>query len=107
MEQDYIKDTVERGCYNCMFYTAYSETTGYCTAKFKDVKSINNQIMALNDNSPMPYGKYKGKLMENVPASYLMWLYDEGKCNEEVRDYIKDNLDVLKEEIKRENKNRS
>jgi uncharacterized protein (DUF3820 family) len=57
--------------------------------------------MALNDNSPMPFGKYKGQKMENVPASYLLWLYDENKCNREVRDYIKDNLDVLEDEIKR------
>jgi uncharacterized protein (DUF3820 family) len=54
--------------------------------------------MALNDNSPMPFGKYKGQKMENVPASYLLWLYDENKCNREVRDYIKDNLDVLEDE---------
>ncbi len=61
--------------------------------------------MALYDNSPMPFGKYKGEKMENVPASYLLWLYDENKCNKEVRDYIEDNIDVLKEEVKRNNKN--
>jgi len=57
--------------------------------------------MALNDNSPMPFGMYKGEKMANVPASYLMWLYDENKCNKEVREYIEDNLDVLQEEIKK------
>jgi uncharacterized protein (DUF3820 family) len=56
--------------------------------------------MALYDDSPMPFGKYKGDKMENVPASYLIWLYDENKCNNYVRKYIEDNLDVLKEEIK-------
>lgn len=30
----------------------------------------------LTDNSPMPFGKYKGTKLENVPASYLIWLYD-------------------------------
>ena len=60
--------------------------------------------MELYDDSPMPFGKYKGDKMANVPASYLMWLYDENKCNKEVRDYIEDNLDVLKEEIKRKYK---
>jgi uncharacterized protein (DUF3820 family) len=60
--------------------------------------------MALNDNSPMPFGKYKGEKMANVPADYLMWLYNEIKCNKDVRDYIEDNLDVLEQEIKRENK---
>ena len=56
--------------------------------------------MKLTDESPMPFGKYKGDKMANVPASYLMWLYDNNKCNAEVREYIKENLDVLRKEIK-------
>ena len=55
--------------------------------------------MKLNDNSFMPFGKYKNDRMVNVPASYLLWLYDNDKCNKEVRDYITENLDVLKHEI--------
>jgi uncharacterized protein (DUF3820 family) len=58
-------------------------------------------MATLTDNSPMPFGKHKGEKMANVPAAYLMWLYDENKCNREVREYIEDNLDVLKEEVKR------
>jgi hypothetical protein len=38
--------------------------------------------------------------MANVPAQYLFWLYNENKCSGEVKEYIKDNLDVLKSEIK-------
>lgn len=30
-------------------------------------------IKILNDNSPMPVGKYQGKKMADVPASYLLW----------------------------------
>lgn len=56
--------------------------------------------MKLTDESPMLFGKYKGDKMVNVPASYLMWLYDNNKCNAEVREYIKENLDVLQKEIK-------
>lgn len=56
--------------------------------------------MGLDDNSPMPWGKYKGEKMANVPASYLMWLYDNNKCNAEVQAYINDNMDALKEEIR-------
>lgn len=55
----------------------------------------------MNDKTPMPFGKYKGDKMENVPASYLLWLYENNKCGGEVREYIKDNLYVLKEEIRR------
>ncbi len=60
--------------------------------------------MALTDYDRMPFGKHKNEKMANVPAGYLMWLYNENKCNQEVRDYIEDNLDVLKEEIKRNKK---
>jgi len=51
----------------------------------------------MDDNSLMPFGKYKGQKMANVPASYLMWLYDSGTKGS-VRDYIIDNLDVIKKE---------
>lgn len=48
--------------------------------------------------------------MANVPAKYLMWLYDttsdpntKGGYNyQPLRDYIEDNMDVLKVQIKRE-----
>ena len=56
--------------------------------------------MTLTDNSPMPFGKYKGTAMANVPADYLIWLHDNGKCNTEVQAYVVDNMDALKQEIK-------
>ena len=58
----------------------------------------------LNDDSIMPFGKYKGTKMGNVPAEYLMWLYDNNKCDKAVREYIEDNLDVIQVEIKRNKK---
>jgi uncharacterized protein (DUF3820 family) len=60
--------------------------------------------MKLTDESPMPWGKYKGDQMINIPASYLIWCYDNGKCSSDVKEYIKDNLDVLNEEVKRQTK---
>lgn len=65
--------------------------------------------MKLTDESIMPFGKYKDEKMANVPASYLLWLYDEytlpnprfGFINRDVLAYIEENLDVLKEEIRR------
>jgi uncharacterized protein (DUF3820 family) len=53
----------------------------------------------LNDESPMPWGKYKGIEMANVPADYLLWLYDNGNCNGGVKDYIRDNLKGLRQEV--------
>ncbi len=54
----------------------------------------------MTDESKMPWGKYKGEPMGIIPADYLIWLYDNNKCSGEVKAYIKDNLDVLNEEIK-------
>lgn len=50
----------------------------------------------LTDESSMPFGKYRGKQMADVPADYLLWLYDNCKCSDNVHDYIIDNLEVLK-----------
>jgi len=56
----------------------------------------------LTDKSEMPYGIHKGKTMANVPAKYLIWLYENQKCTGQVKAYIEDNIEVLREEIKRE-----
>ena len=57
--------------------------------------------MELTDNSSMPYGKYKGEKMANVPASYLLWCYTNGKCSYDVSKYVQENYDTLNEEAKR------
>jgi uncharacterized protein (DUF3820 family) len=53
-----------------------------------------------NDLSIMPWGKYKGQTMINVPPSYLLWLLENDKCHGLVKKYIVDNEDVLKAQIK-------
>ena len=55
-------------------------------------------VKPLTDTSPMPFGKFKGDKMENVPAKYLLWLYNNNKCFGQVKDYIIDNLQVLEQE---------
>jgi hypothetical protein len=56
----------------------------------------------LTDLSPMPFGKHKGTPMQEVPASYLHWLWTEcGKKNDAtcpVAFYIRCSLNALKEE---------
>ncbi len=55
----------------------------------------------------MPFGKYKGVQMANVPADYLLWLYSEytdpnprfGFISQPVKLYIEDNIDLLKKEV--------
>lgn len=57
----------------------------------------------LEDTSPMPFGKHKGKLMQDVPATYLHWLWTEAgyskRLAEPVGDYINRNLHGLKIEF--------
>lgn len=55
----------------------------------------------LTDDSPMPFGKFKGKKMKEVPAEYLHWLWSQpGKPDENspVANYIRKNLNALKKE---------
>jgi len=63
-------------------------------------------VIQLTDTSPMPFGKYgpkpkgQGCMMQDVPASYLHYLWCEGKKNEiktcPVAEYIQRNLTALK-----------
>ena len=52
----------------------------------------------------MPFGKYKGQPIEDVPDSYLLWLYENGKCFGDFKKYLEENLDAIKENAKRETK---
>lgn len=59
-------------------------------------------MKTLSDDSLMPFGKHKGIMMMNVPASYLHWLWTNGKKYEtktcSVAAYIEENLEGLKME---------
>ena len=60
----------------------------------------------MKDESIMPIGKYKGEKLANVPPDYLLWLYENGNIYGELKEYIKDNLDVIKSEIEYKNKSK-
>lgn len=58
-----------------------------------------NQINQLQDDSRMPFGKWKGETMDSVPPSYLHYLWVNGMKDDKtsnVADYIRRNLDALK-----------
>ena len=60
-------------------------------------------MQELTDLSPMPFGKFKGQPMQDVPASYLHWLWQDGKKSDKlcpVADYIRRNINALKLEYK-------
>lgn len=52
----------------------------------------------MTDEDKMPFGKHKGKRMADVPADYLLWLWDNGVHQEPgkpVHGYIKENFKQL------------
>lgn len=59
----------------------------------------------MDDNSEMPFGKYAGEKMANVPDSYLIWCWNNHIVSmrkfPRVYMYIRDNLDVIESEFKK------
>jgi uncharacterized protein (DUF3820 family) len=55
---------------------------------------------ALNDLDHMPWGKHKGVPMQDVPASYLRWLKEQGCSDIKVANYIHNSWDAIKMELK-------
>lgn len=59
----------------------------------------------MDDSSIMPFGKYKGAKMEDVPDGYLAWLWDEAEAynhanspdpvRRELHEYIKSCLSEI------------
>lgn len=72
-----------------------------CHKDFCDCTKQNVKIAKpMKDTDLMPFGVHSGKTMANVPATYLIWLYDTGKCYGKVKSYIEYNMDSLKQEVK-------
>ena len=60
----------------------------------------------LTDESLMPWGKYKGHKMSDVPDDYLLCLHNNKKCSGVVLEYIEDNLDAIKFNLKQSKNSR-
>jgi hypothetical protein len=55
----------------------------------------------MDDSSRMPFCKFEGFPMKEVPAAYLDWLHDQAWITKwpEVLDYIETNRDVIDYEL--------
>lgn len=53
----------------------------------------------MTDESVMAFGVHKGQKLANVPAGYLVWLFDNGKAWGELKTYIEANMDVLRVQV--------
>ena len=56
--------------------------------------------MVIDDNSLMPWGKYAGYKMADIPPDYLIWLFENHKVKGHIYMYIQENMDTLKQEVK-------
>lgn len=54
----------------------------------------------------MPFGKHKGKKLEDVPHSYWLYLYDRNKLSGVLKEYVENTVPVLRtiKEIKKKGK---
>ena len=57
----------------------------------------------MTDESPMPFGKYQGDKLANVPAWYLINAYEKGWLKWALKKYVEDNMEDLIWEKDREN----
>lgn len=62
-------------------------------------------VPQLTDRSLIWFGKYKGYALANIPAEYLLWIYDNLKIREDLKRYIDDHRKILQQEKKLSQKN--
>ena len=56
--------------------------------------------MKYDDLTTMPFGIHKGEPLQDVPASYLHWLWTQRPMDDQnLEDYIRANLPALKLEF--------
>jgi len=62
-------------------------------------QQVGAYVEPFRDNDIMPFGKYKGKAMANVPGPYLFWLLKNGCTHIGVKKYILINEDAISLEV--------
>lgn len=54
---------------------------------------------AYSDLDKMPFGKHAGELLQDVPASYLLWLWGKRPINDtKLQNYIWNSKDAIEQE---------
>lgn len=62
---------------------------------------MREHLKPLTDDSPMPFGKYEGTKLGDVPADYLLWLLRQDWIGgwRGLHNYLKSRQDILLEEL--------
>lgn len=55
----------------------------------------------MDDNSIMPFGRYQGAKLIDVPAQYLKYLHNNEICKGSLKAYIEDNMQVIDQDIQK------
>lgn len=50
----------------------------------------------------MPFGKHEGAALEDVPASYLLWLIEQNECPQMIKNYVAMHEKTLQQEKREE-----
>lgn len=50
----------------------------------------------MDANSIMPFGKYKGKKLSEVPDNWFVWMYDHKKLSGNLKLYAETTIEILK-----------
>lgn len=58
--------------------------------------SANHTVPSVSDEYKMPVGKYRGKMIKEVPAAYLLWAHDKApNMDDRLVKHICDNLESI------------
>lgn len=63
-------------------------------------------MIKFTDSTLMPFGRHQGKKLANVPASYLLWAYNNLQLLAPLKEYIEDNMKALETEKRKEEEER-
>ena len=59
--------------------------------------------MKVTDDTIMPFGKYQGRSLGEVPASYLLWFASQGGGGfRDIKEYIEEKRAQLEREVDEE-----
>lgn len=59
---------------------------------------MNNNQLPFGDDDVITFGKFKGAKMANIPAWYLLRLWESKRSTPQVLGYIAENLHIIQKE---------
>lgn len=79
----------------------YLNTSGALNALSQNEYDKMHKADRITDSGLMPFGKFAGKHMIDIPGTYLIYIFDRGWVTHAgVKKYIIDNMDALKKEVR-------